>query len=348
MLLFLNYTKDIKLKYSKFPWVSRQIVTTMKNKNASWLATAAIILLLVLAGPAKAFTLSLNIDNPNPTRGELITFTASIDIQKGEHLPIEFLTLTLSGAETQVCKFSPSGQILETCKGIVKIEKTQEQGLGYGYGYGYGYSYGYGYNFGYGYGYGYSGAGQSGKLTYKITLNTADYTLGVYQTELAAKMKSHPNLFTQAGPQLTINQEKDLYGSRGDDDEQCETSWTCTEWSACVNGHQYRSCTLVDSDCSIYPETPLLARSCSIQQINLQREDPSETPEDEIPTLSEDDSSGISRITGAVIGPFGATLADLFLVIAGFLIVIGGLSVILIIRKIHLKNQPAFYTGKFR
>ena len=81
---------------------------------------------------------------------------------------------------------------------------------------------------------------------------------------------------------------------------------------------------------------------------------PLSTPIDEIPFPQEQQTQeetsppeGLSRITGSVIGPFGATLADLFLVVAGIVIVIGGLSTVLIIRRLSLKRKFAYYTGEF-
>jgi len=106
----------------------------MKNKNASWLASAVIILLLIIAGPAKAFDLSLDINNKSPIHGQTITLTAEINIKAGEYLPIDYLTLTLSGPENQICEFYPNGTIKQNCKGITKIERISSTGYGYGYG----------------------------------------------------------------------------------------------------------------------------------------------------------------------------------------------------------------------
>ncbi|MBU0977721.1 MAG: hypothetical protein KKD18_04860 [Nanoarchaeota archaeon] len=63
--------------------------------------------------------------------------------------------------------------------------------------------------------------------------------------------------------------------------------------------------------------------------------------------LDEANQGGISRITGAVIGPGGATLGDLFIVILGILIVIGGLTTLILLRKTRLRKKLDFYTSQY-
>jgi len=155
--LFSNYAT--LHKYLPILQVSTGLVRNMKNRRLSWLTSVAIILLLVLAGPAQGFTLNLLVNFTEPEQGNTITFTAEIDIGQGERLPIDYLTLTIDGGEKQLCEFTPDGKIKQTCKGLISIERISS--TTYGYGYNYGYSCGYGYNFGYDYGYGYSGASSS-------------------------------------------------------------------------------------------------------------------------------------------------------------------------------------------
>ncbi|MBS3077519.1 hypothetical protein J4233_04575 [Candidatus Pacearchaeota archaeon] len=323
----------------------------MEYKTTSWFVSAAVILLLVIAGPAQAFDLFLKVNNSSPFQGQKIQFTVEVDIQNGESLPIEFLILTLEGPESQTCKFSPNGEIMGSCKGILEIKRVGT--IDYGYGYNYGYSHGYGYNFGYGYGY---GGKLSGKLTYKITLDTTDYSLGDYTTKLSVKMKNNSNTFSENGESFSISALPAQVngGSRGHR-TQCKTTWSCTDWSQCSNGIQTRSCSLENPSCTIFPSVPSVAQTCTTQNLALQNTQPKNSgasgeSDNPVPTVTETKNSpkGISRITGAVIGTFQrASIADLFLLVAGFVIVIGGLSILIAIRKNHLKNRPAYYSGKF-
>lgn len=336
----------------------------MKQKNLSWLASAAIILLLVIAGPAQAFNLFLTFDKHNPIRGEIVTFTAGINIKAGERLPIEYLTLTLDGPETQVCKFSPAGEILGVCKGITNIVRiTPDYGYGYNnYGYGYGYRsgnhHGYGYTWGYGYGYGYI-QGESRELIYEITLDTTNYQVGDYETELMVKILN-TEAKERAGQKLKIRNAPVIpSGGGSSDDETCETEWTCTTWGQCVAGYQYRTCTLVNPECTIYPESPETAQTCEIQELsgnngnNNENNNNGDNGNSNPPVQETSQSSqnqqgqGISRITGAVIGPMGATLGDLFIVILGMVIVIGGLTSLILWRRLTLRKKLNFYTSEF-
>ncbi|MCA9485854.1 MAG: hypothetical protein KC506_03355, partial [Nanoarchaeota archaeon] len=80
-----------------------------KNNALAAIISVAIIVLLVIAGPAQGFTLALGLDNNNPEKGQKISFTVDLDIEAGEHLPVELITLTMNGPENLACQFDAQG-----------------------------------------------------------------------------------------------------------------------------------------------------------------------------------------------------------------------------------------------
>ena len=154
------------------------------------LIVASISALLFFLAPAEAFTLSLNATNPNVTRGEVIRFSASINIDQNEMLLPDYLILNLSNSNlSTACKFYSNGTIISGCSGIHIVRVSSSD-----YGYGYGYSMGYGYGYGYGFG--------KGALRYNITLDTTNYTSGTYDTRLSV-ISQYANV-TQKGNKVTI------------------------------------------------------------------------------------------------------------------------------------------------
>ncbi|MBU0466393.1 MAG: hypothetical protein KJ718_01845 [Nanoarchaeota archaeon] len=209
-----------------------------KSKIFSLLFTAFVIGLLVVTGPVQSFSLDLDLNKIRPEKGETITFTADITIDSGERVPIDFLTLELTGPETQTCKFTPQGQIIEGCKDIT-VTKLQDSD----------YAYGYGYNFGYGYGF------TEGKLSYRIRLDTSDYKTGEYTTELKVKIQNDE--FSKKGPKLTIK-------NKSGGEPVCYPEWDCDAWSPCIQGLQFRTCYRNLNYCYI-EEKPIEERTCSVE-----------------------------------------------------------------------------------
>ena len=103
----------------------------MKNKLISALVTLAVITLLILAGPAQGFTLNLIVDNASPTQGQIITFTAEIDIPTGEQIPVQELTFSISGTSNKECKFYVIGDAISGCDGMT-IKRINAPKYGYG------------------------------------------------------------------------------------------------------------------------------------------------------------------------------------------------------------------------
>ncbi|MBU0466392.1 MAG: hypothetical protein KJ718_01840 [Nanoarchaeota archaeon] len=300
-----------------------------KNKTTAFLLSAFIIAMLILAGPAQGFSLNLTLDNQNPAQGNIITFTAEITIPAGEQLPIDFLNLELTGPETQTCKFTPQGQIIEGCKDIT-ITPSQDANFGYGYGYNYfGFGYGYGYNFGYGYGY------ESGKLKYKITLNTANYQIGDYTTELKVKIQN--NEFSEQGPGFTIHQVSSGGGG-------CRTAWQCTEWSKCTDGIQTRTCEKVKINCYADP-APEQTMTCTTESETLAGQNNQNQNEPIDLNLEQDDEQTkeqfVSRITGAVTGVVSDALNSKkgIIVLIMMVSIVAALSIVVWIKRIKYQKS---------
>ena len=215
-----------------------------KSKIFAVLFTALVIGLLVVAGPAQAFSLSLDVDKTRPEKGELVTFTAEINIESGETLPIELLILELNGPEKISCTFDVDGNPLTECRGI-KIIKTQDSEYGYGYDY----------NFGYGYGY------TEGKLSYSIELDTSYYKIGSYTTKL--KVRIDDEIFSQQGSSIKIRPPEN-------DGRYCYPEWSCDDWGPCINGFQYRTCYRNLNYCEL-EEKPEETRICLAEDNEKQK-----------------------------------------------------------------------------
>ncbi|MEK6859537.1 MAG: hypothetical protein AABX54_01855 [Nanoarchaeota archaeon] len=169
------------------------------SKIISIIISIFVLVMIIISGPAEAFTLNLNSNKTSVLKGEKIIFTASVDINSNERLPVDKLILELtevSGIENVSCEFNVNASIISGCKGI-KIKRLNSSSFGYGYQQGE-YS-NYGYDFGYGYGY------ETGKLSYEITLSTENYIAGKYNTNL--KTFIGENVFEKKGEDIFIVQE---------------------------------------------------------------------------------------------------------------------------------------------
>src|SRR3989344_491144 len=107
-------------------------------KVVSIFVTIGLLSLLFMLGPAEAFVLGLAVSEKSSTLGDIITFTASAEIEEGESIPISFFILKIEGKEDVMCKFDTNGTVIEGCKGI-EILRLSALTFGYGYGYGYGF-----------------------------------------------------------------------------------------------------------------------------------------------------------------------------------------------------------------
>lgn len=303
----------------------------MGNKNISRFVSVVVVLLLVVASPGNAFSLSLGLDNDSPTKGQTITFTGKVDVGEREFLPVDFLVLSLEGAENYDCRFDVNGNLLSECKGI-SIERISSPDFGYGYGYGF---YGYGYDFGYGYGIG------AGELEFRISLDTSQYSAGSYNSAL--KVHVDDKEFSKGGESFVIKsvaQESSGGGSR------CRTEWSCSEWSACDGGLQTRSCEKERASCVAIGAKPAESRVCIVEnggagnELNLAGSQIFEGAD-----VSEEGSGSV--ITGAVTGAQGGlNLQKTFLISVVFFAIIVGLFTILAVRKFGVK-RPEYDLSEF-
>ena len=162
----------------------------IKSKVIASVVTLLVLGLLVFAGPAQAFSISLDIPETTAEQGKKIELTATVKIDSGEAYDIDHLVLVLTGPETIECAFDITGKmkagVNEMCHGIniKKIPLPQiEKGYGYGYSYGYGYT--------------------EQELTYEITLHTQKFKVGTYETSFLVVMANGDEL-SQDGLPITI------------------------------------------------------------------------------------------------------------------------------------------------
>lgn len=205
------------------------------NKKATYkkviagFVTFAVIMLLVLSGPASAINLGLQeFSNTSPTRGEIVTTTATIEINSNERMsmpnPAEVL---IDGS--QVCAFALNSD--QTCAdsgvSIELLSSSDASGYGYNYDYGYGYGYNYGYSNGYGYGYGYQQGYSNSKFTYLISINTSYYNAGEHRISLQVDAGSS-KVYSSGAPKL-------INITEGSTDRCAVDNGGCGSHGSCVN-----------------------------------------------------------------------------------------------------------------
>ena len=95
---------------------------TVKYSFIPILITIFIVTILIISGPAKAFDLSLDIDEDSVEKGERVTFTSTIEITGNDsNLPISEITLIIDGPTYKTCKFDVEGNKLSSCEGVLEI-----------------------------------------------------------------------------------------------------------------------------------------------------------------------------------------------------------------------------------
>ncbi len=177
-----NPWKKERLEFTKLKIKSHS--EKKKRRISSVILTLIIIALLIFSGPVRAVIVSITQDKTTYNSGdENIVFTVDVDVETDERIPVQNLTLKVTGVTNKTCIFYPSGSAISGC-GNMSITAVNVVGYGndtlWGYGYGYYNGTGYGtYNFtnvGIGYGYGYSSGytyngSTGGELRYNITWN---------------------------------------------------------------------------------------------------------------------------------------------------------------------------------
>ena len=191
----------------EFEPIRRKSISERPKKNlVSVILTLAVVGLLILSGPISAVIVNIGVDESDSTYNaadESVVFTVDVDIEVDERVPVQNLTLVISGAASKTCVFDTAGNNLTACENL-DITAINVQGydnttlFGYGYGYGHETTYNtsnqtFGYDYGYGYTAGYEASGTyGGELKYNVTWNlTAESpTDGSYTADLQAFAQS--------------------------------------------------------------------------------------------------------------------------------------------------------------
>lgn len=163
------------------------------TKIIAGILTLGVLVMLILAGPANAFNVSLSgFAVSNPTKGDKISTTATIEIRANERMPLPNPAGVFIDDKV-ACAFSINSP--ETiCDGVtVKLISSTSS-----YGYGYGYKYGYGYNYGYNQGY------SNGKFTYNITIDTSKFSIGEHKVQIGINVKENPAVLGYASEERII------------------------------------------------------------------------------------------------------------------------------------------------
>ncbi len=149
----------------------------MRRFGEAALLTFVLVFLMILAVPAEAVLVTLNADKTEVQQGDTITFNLVVKLSSpDQYVPVEMLSVNLTGAEDVSWFFYPNGTLL----GGDGISVTPSGTLGpYGYGYGYAYAYDDGnlYEFGYGYGY---GDNNTYIMSYTIAIDSSMLDVGDY------------------------------------------------------------------------------------------------------------------------------------------------------------------------
>ncbi|HRZ85601.1 MAG TPA: hypothetical protein P5277_02365 [Candidatus Paceibacterota bacterium] len=167
--------------------------------------TIGVISMLLVSGPADAYTLNLTSDKTTVNQGDEITFNVdlNINVDNGEYSKINTITLKLEGPETKYCVFNVSGNIVSECEGVKLITLTSsidENSLNFSDTY-YGYTPQNYSNYGYFYGYGYNKV----NLNYKIVLDTTNYSAGIYNNSV--KVVAGNEIIEYSGKSIEIKEQ---------------------------------------------------------------------------------------------------------------------------------------------
>jgi hypothetical protein len=188
----------------------------------SLLVTIGVILTLIVASsPAQALTISIS----NPSSGYIgywYTFTAQINVNDPDVLPIQSVSLNIFGnTVTDLFTNLPlntaaAAPYTGSGGGSAFISATTGSNWGYGYGsrYGYGYGYGYGWgNFDFGYGYGYGNNTASTFIRYTVSWRSpGSWAPGTYNIQFLVQGDSTTTFINPDITTFTLNTYMDLGG----------------------------------------------------------------------------------------------------------------------------------------
>lgn len=161
----------------KYKWHLTITIKRGKMKHSKLIAASvsiSLIVLLLFAGPVKAFIFDFSINNSFPLLGDIINFVVSSEIEPGEKIDIQKFELMITGPKNVSCEFYPNATLISSCPGI-DLENIETTNYQYGYGF------------------------LPGFLKYNIELDTETLLLGDYIAKLTA--------FTPSGNFETSQQE---------------------------------------------------------------------------------------------------------------------------------------------
>lgn len=156
----------------------------VQNRTFSIIATFLIIGILILAGPAKAFILDIEIEDNEKFFGEELNVEASFEVENSERVPVDYFILNLKGPKEINCSFLTDGSKISGCGDImitVLSTASSDQGNLTGS------NSGVDYNWGYGYGYGHGG---NKIFRYNITFNSSNLGAGTFETYFIASIST--------------------------------------------------------------------------------------------------------------------------------------------------------------
>lgn len=165
----------------------------MRMKIIAGVVTIIVLTLLILSGPANAFSLKITLSDSSPEINQVIDFIVSLNINEGERLPVDQLDLKIGNNIN--CIFNPDGSHISGCDGLTIIPMldtnySQENLTG---------KYGSNeYDWGYGYGY------EKNHLAYKIITNASIIGYGTHATLFEATIGG--NKFSKSGKDLVIEE----------------------------------------------------------------------------------------------------------------------------------------------
>ncbi len=191
------------------------------NRFLSIIITLAVIVTLLIAGPAFAVTVAFGTpDNNAPHVGEEVNVGVTVTVEIDENIPVRTVTLFVNGVE---CEFPVEGGSTlsedEICQGFTLTRGDYVYEQEWRWGYGYGYPYGWDdRTFGYGYGYGYGPVA----LAYGVNWVTDEYEPGLYTFHFSANARgdgrysrSHFRYITEDPLLIELLGERDGGGNNG-------------------------------------------------------------------------------------------------------------------------------------
>jgi hypothetical protein len=144
---------------------------------------------------------------------------------------------------------------------------------------------------------------------------------------------------------LTVTYAASGSGGSSGGGGSCTTSWTCSNWTSCINGSQTRTCTKINQYCTANETKPAENQSClifiDVNQTEEESEESNQTVIDEIKSVADSAKEKISTLVGSVGAFIGANKVP----VIGAAAFIGGVVVAFFVIKIFF--TPSITNLKF-